>query len=416
MTESVPNQLDIVPKWFLSSDDILSRTLLPLVNPPATVEFMSSAKKAHVKTVDVVEGLHRPQGFGNIRRFISVSYSVFAASAFMWITWLACIIASVISLIAVAWLTPVSRADDATPSASSSAVASSDTNSITVTNNITDTQNLLGDNVAAVNDAITKTQKDTGVDVRLLYLSSFGDSVKPEQWAKDVLESTNPKPNTVLLAIASNDGNLVVAISSNSDEWLKNKDTADQLSSAALKPLREGDTPDWSGSALALMQSLNTLKQTSTTSGTTRVGVMVMVAVLVAMVLIAIIVVVLRRRIATGKRRVGRHDKRKSLQRPPSQKSFVSHGYGSEKTGGELLSSDVSNLPADAAIESNDEGASDDEQTYGDTISTPSASGDMNDSSLAPYEATASVNTALAQDAENVQEISSTESEANKYE
>jgi hypothetical protein len=40
----------------------------------------------------------------------------------------------------------------------------------------------------------------------------------------------------------------------------------------------------------------------------------------------------------------------------------------------------------------------------------------MNDSSLAPYEATASVNTALAQDAENVQEISSTESEANKYE
>ena len=43
------------------------------------------------------------------------------------------------------------------------------------------------------------------------------------------MESLDPKPNTVLLAVASNDGNLVVAVSSNSDEWLKKKSTVDAL-------------------------------------------------------------------------------------------------------------------------------------------------------------------------------------------
>jgi hypothetical protein len=108
---------------------------------------------------------------------------------------------------------------------------------MTVTDNITDTQNLLGDNVGAVTDAIKKTKKESGVDVRLLYVDTFGDVSNPERWASDVLESTKPAPNTVMLAIASGDGNLVVVVSPKSDEWLSSKKTADELSKAALDPL-----------------------------------------------------------------------------------------------------------------------------------------------------------------------------------
>ena len=93
--------------------------------------------------------------------------------------------------------------------------------------------------------------EQTGVSVRLLYLSSFSAGEgQVDQWASDVLESTDPEPNTVLLAVASHDGNLVVAVSANSDEWLHRQSTVDELSQAALDPLVENDTPDWSASAL----------------------------------------------------------------------------------------------------------------------------------------------------------------------
>lgn len=171
---------------------------------------------------------------------------------------------------------------------------------MTVTDNITDTQNLLGDNVGAVTDAIKKTKKESGVDVRLLYVDTFGDVSNPERWASDVLESTKPAPNTVMLAIASGDGNLVVVVSPKSDEWLSSKKTADELSKAALDPLTSKDTPDWSGSAIAMMNRLDTLSQTSTSSGTSRIGVGLMIAIPVALLAAVAIVKLLRRRRAAG--------------------------------------------------------------------------------------------------------------------
>ena len=138
------------------------------------------------------------------------------------------------------WITPVGSAEDNTGTG------------ITATENITDTENLLGSNVAEITDAISATKQETGVTVHLLYLASFNTEEKPAKWASALLESLDPKPNTVLLAVASNDGNLVVAVSSNSDEWLKKKSTVDALSDAAQKPLMES-TPDWSKSATDMM-------------------------------------------------------------------------------------------------------------------------------------------------------------------
>ena len=98
------------------------------------------------------------------------------------------------------WITPVGSAEDNTGTG------------ITATENITDTENLLGSNVAEITDAISATKQETGVTVHLLYLASFNTEEKPAKWASALLESLDPKPNTVLLAVASNDGNLVVAV------------------------------------------------------------------------------------------------------------------------------------------------------------------------------------------------------------
>lgn len=127
----------------------------------------------------------------------------------------------------------------------------------TVSEQITDTQNLLGSDVGSITDAIKSTKEETGVSVRLLYLPSFYQKMKPEDWAKQVLASMKPAPNTVLLAVASQDGKLVVAVSNNSDEWLRDQKTVDQLSQDALGPISKAGNPDWVGSAKALMDGIS---------------------------------------------------------------------------------------------------------------------------------------------------------------
>ena len=94
---------------------------------------------------------------------------------------------------------------------------------------------------------------------------SFNAKGKPDKWVSALLESLNPKPNTVMLAVASNDGDLVVAVSSNSEEWPKKKSTVDALSDAARKPLMESD-PDWAKSATDVMNQISVQKKTSTSS------------------------------------------------------------------------------------------------------------------------------------------------------
>ena len=155
------------------------------------------------------------------------------------------------------WITADAYADD------SSSTGTDANSSVTITDNITDTENLLGSHATEVSDAIAKTEKETGVHVHLLYLSSFNSEQTPQKWASTVLESTKPKANTVLLAVAANDGNLVVAVSSNSDEWLKQQKTVDALSEAAQQQLMES-TPNWSGAATAMMDQIAKSKKTST--------------------------------------------------------------------------------------------------------------------------------------------------------
>ncbi|MBT1161074.1 TPM domain-containing protein [Bifidobacterium sp. SO1] len=176
--------------------------------------------------------------------------------------------------------------------------SSSDTSGTTstFTDDVTDVNNLFGSDLTKVTDAIKTTKDETGVTVRLMYIPSFGTTSKPAKWASDVLEAMSPAKNTVMLAVASNDGNLVVAVSSNSEEWLKKQQTVDDLSKAAADPLLES-TPDWAGSAIAMMDELVKQSKTATSSSSVTVGIVVMVVVLAVLVTIIAAAIVIRRRI-----------------------------------------------------------------------------------------------------------------------
>ena len=228
-------------------------------------------------------------------------------------------------------------ADDPTPSASQSASGTSSSPSasdggqteITVTDSITDTENLLGGEVASVTDAIEATRRDTGVTVRLMYLPKFMEGVDPERWASQALESTQPEPNTVLLAVATQDGNLVVAVSSNSDEWLRRKSTVDKLSEAAVGPILANQSdPDWAGSAQDMMQAIATAKKTSVSSTATTVGVIAVAGGLVVVVGVCVAVYVIHRK--RGRRHAGRRASRRRGGAPstPSRRSGASGTSG----------------------------------------------------------------------------------------
>lgn len=187
--------------------------------------------------------------------------------------------------------------------------------SISVNDSIIDTENLLGEDVATVNDAIESTKQTTGVSVKLLYLPKFREGTDPEQWAKQTLDSTDPEANTVMLAVATQDGNLVVAVSSNSDAWLRDQDTVRKLSDAAVGPiLANSSDPDWAGSAKAMMDAIVTARKTSTSRGATMVGVAVFAGALVVVAGVCVAVIVIRRRRGrrhAAKRGIGRRRKAK---------------------------------------------------------------------------------------------------------
>lgn len=242
----------------------------------------------------------------------------YAQGEHRWIHALFILLAAMLCCCMTLCITPVGWADD---------TQTNDTQTgITATDNITDTENLLGSNVSEITDAIKNTEKETGVTVRLLYLSTFNTGKKkPSQWASDLLESLKPQPNTVLLAVAANDGNLVVAVSSNSDEWLKKKSTVDALSDAAQKPLMES-TPDWSKSATAMMNQIVLAKKTSTSSNITMIGVGIMGAVLVLLVVIIVVFHIYR------KKHPKRRRKRRGSHRKTKGGEFETYREVEEKT------------------------------------------------------------------------------------
>lgn len=243
--------------------------------PAAKVEDMSTTNRADGKTTIVVLASEPScSAFGHMVR-----------------KWLVCAICALAAVAMNAmWITANAYGDNSGDSSSSSTDSG-----VTITENITDTENLLGSHAAKVTDAIAKTEKETGVHVHLLYLSSFNSQQKPEDWAATVMESMNPKPNTVMLAVASNDGNLVVVVSKNSDKWLLDNKTVDKLSEAAQQPLLE-NPPSWSGAATAMMDQIVKSKKASTSSSTVTVGIIIMGVVLVALVIIIVVMVVIRRR------------------------------------------------------------------------------------------------------------------------
>ena len=192
--------------------------------------------------------------------------------------------------------------------------SSSDQGQATFSQDITDPYNVLGSNLTKVTDAISSTYDSTGVSVKLSYMLHFEGVEDPDQWAQEALDATNPKPNTVLLAVALNDGKLVVAVSGNSE--LRGRTTRPRRTScwkSAYGPV-SGRNPDWSGSAIAMMDSIATIKTTTAQRGTVWkwVGISVMCGVLVVLIVIGVVTVVRRRRvIPKGKQPDAREGRRK---------------------------------------------------------------------------------------------------------
>lgn len=198
--------------------------------------------------------------------------------------------------------------------------AETDTNT-TITNNITDTQNLLGSDIGEVTDAIDEVKADTGVTLNLLYLPTFDSSQKTETWAGNLLESTKPAENTVMLAVASEDGSLVVVVSKNSATWLKNETVVDDLSEAALGPIVNAKTPDWSGSAIALAEKIKAEKTAQDEMPAQRISIIVLVVVLVALGGFAGFFIMRRLRTqATRRRHAKNRPKESALRGKPGRK------------------------------------------------------------------------------------------------
>lgn len=257
--------------------------------------------------------------------------------------------------VALACMMPLQALADESPSPSASTSQSSQSSTdaqeeeteaqLDSSQYITDPQNLLGDNLTKVIDAINTTKQDTGVTVRLLYLESFNTKEQPEKWAANLLESLNPAANTVMLAVASHDGNLVVVVSPNSDEWLRRQSTVDQLSEAASKPLLEqksGQDPNWSQSAIDMMEAVRSAKSTSTTSKVSIVSIIIMAVVLVALIVVVIVMIFVRR-----KREVDNDSKQ-------AEKS-AEHTQADEKAPETNIPTTITQTTDDASADNSDE-------------------------------------------------------------
>lgn len=205
--------------------------------------------------------------------------------------------------------TPSAYADEASPAPSSSSSPSSEKSAAASADEsaIVDPNNLLGSHLTEVSDAIANTYRETGVTVRLLFLPSFNTTQEPSEWATKLLDSLDPKPNTVLLAVASNDGNLVTAVSSNSDEWLKDKQTVAQLSDAALDPIvnhKDSQSPNWTQSALDMMTAIDTAHKDAE-SRKSRPVIVVVVVVIVVLLAAAVVAFIIWRK--KHPKKAGRH-------------------------------------------------------------------------------------------------------------
>ena len=289
----------------------------------AKVDDMVNSSRARAHGVDVV-ARRRDGGIAGLRVIALMAIAVI-----------------VIMALGVLCMTERAMADESTPSrssdsssgsASSSASSSSDSASASMNDSITDTENLLGSDFSRVSDAITETRKTTGVSVRLLYVAHFPEGKKPASWAANLLNSLQPPSNTVMLAVGSDDGSLVVAVSSNSDSWLRSQSSVDALSDAAAKPLMSENGRDWAASALALMSQISTLKHSSTSSTASWIGVGILIAGLAVLIVVAVVVTKRRRRRHAAPRRAvrargaGGTKRRRSRSAGRSRSTGHSHG------------------------------------------------------------------------------------------
>lgn len=281
-----------------------------LVNLPATVVDMSPSTSCHISNTEA---------FGISSRYPdSDRHSAAGRHAFVVARNVGAFVLALIMLICSA-IGPAASANAATGSVGE------------LSSEVTDPQNLLGGQVSRVNDEIASTKTQTGVTVRLLYLANFTGTKDPDKWAAETLQSTKPPANTVLLAVASNDGRLVVAVSHNSDDWLKDKEHVSELSQAALGPIQKGDNPDWPGSACAMMEKIKALHSQEASK---KPKIIIAVCIGIVVLLIAVAVVVLMRRRKGSRVKSGSSGKAGETGTDETVEMTESGGSGNKKSSG----------------------------------------------------------------------------------
>lgn len=280
---------------------------------------------------------------------------------------------------------PVSWADDTGGSGQQSDQSTqqstqSGQQQITVNDSIIDTGNLLGSKLSEVMDSIDKVKQKTGATLRLMYLPHLDTQGDAEAWCRQVLDTSGAAPNTVLLAVASQDGNLVSCVSSGSDDWL-NKNVQ-SFADAALKPIAGNDDPDWGGAAIALADKIIESKETTASHTMVTIGVGAAVAVLVLLVALGLVFMrrKKRRRRHAGERARGKESGR-SGRRPRR------HGDAGEAKDGDA---------DDSAQAPEDGDAGDSAREDGRTAAAPAVAPVQPDGDASPADPSADADAAAA--------------------
>ena len=231
---------------------------------------------------------------------------------------------------------------------------------------VVDDSGVLGGEAAEVTDAITEVQSDTGYTLYVVYVDSFTDPSNATAWARDVVTAKNMGPTEALLAVATEQRNLQVAVL---DDSRIDFDRQQAVGEAALETLRASGDPsaeDWAQAAVDAAETLGSGQSagssTNSSSGSSMVPLLVLFA---AVVLGGVAAFMFVRRGRSGKPQVtrGAGQPRGQVQAPDPLDSVSIPDL--RKRAGSLL------IAADDAIKSSEQELAFAEVQYGaDAVKT----------------------------------------------
>ena len=230
---------------------------------------------------------------------------------------------------------------------------------------IVDDSGVLDGDASRVADAISEVQSDSGYTLYVVYVDSFTSPSDAEAWARDVVTAKNMGPREALVAVATEQRNLQVAVR---DDSRIDDARQEAIYNAAVEPLRGNSDPssaDWAESAVNAAEALGSGR--SAGSGNNSTGGSSMVPLLVlftAVVLGGVAAFMFIRRGRGGQPQVARGPQARGQVQAPDPLDSVSIP-DLRKRAGSLL------VAADDAIKSSEQELAFAEVQYGaDAVKT----------------------------------------------